>query len=148
MNVNDIMTKDLIIGKYNDSIKNISELMLKYDIGFIPISKDNKIIGVVTDRDIVVRALIACAKCSSKIESYISSNIISCDALDTTEYALNCMKKNKVKRLIVTNQKKIVGIVSISDLIENKKSIETIKFIYKIDKNDSIYSTEIDEFYL
>ena len=148
MNISDVMSKNLIIGKNTDSIKRISELMKEYDIGFIPISKEQKIIGVITDRDIVVRALVSSAKGSSKIESYISPNIISCDVNESIDNVLNVMKESKIKRVLITDLEKIVGIVSISDIINEKNALNAFKEIYEINRNDDYFKTEVDDFYL
>lgn len=146
--IKDAMSKKLIIGKNTDTIKEISELMKKNDIGFIPISKNNKIIGVITDRDIVTRAIESGAKGDSKIESYISPNIISCDINENTSTVLDIMKKSKIKRLIITDSEKVVGVISISDLLNEDKVFDTFKEIYTINRNDDYFKTEIDEFYL
>ena len=58
------------------------------------------------------------------------------------------MKKSKIKRIIITDSEKVVGIVSISDLLNQKNVIDACKEIYKINKNDDYFKTEIDEFYL
>lgn len=148
MEIKDVMSKNLVIGKNTDSIKKISELMKEHDIGFVPICKGQKIIGVITDRDIVVRALTTCAKCSSKIESYISPNVISCNIDDSIDTVLKVMKESKIKRVLITELEKIVGIVSISDIINEKNAFETFKEIYAINRNSDYFKTEIDEFYL
>ena len=142
------MSKNLIIGKNTDSIKRISELMKENDVGFIPISNDKKIIGVITDRDIVVRALAMSAKGSSRIESYISPNVISCDVNENIETVLNIMKESKIKRVIITEFEKVIGIISLSDVINEKNAFEAFKKIYEINRNDAYFKTEVDEFYL
>ena len=122
--------------------------MKEHDIGFIPISKKDKIIGVITDRDIVVRALANGARKNSKIESYISPNIISCDINETIDTILNIMKESKIKRVLITDLEKVVGIISISDIINEKNAIKAFKEIYEINRNDDYFKTEIDDFYL
>ena len=148
MKIEDVMSKKLIVGKNTATIKEISELMKKFDIGFIPISKNNKIIGVITDRDIVTRIITSNAQSSDLIESYISPNIISCDINSDIDTLFDIMKKSKIKRIIITDSEKVVGIVSISDLLNQKNVIDACKEIYKINKNDDYFKTEIDEFYL
>lgn len=148
MKIEDVMSKKLIVGKNTATIKEISELMKKFDIGFIPISKNNKIIGVITDRDIVTRIITSNAQSSDLIESYISPNIISCDINSDIDTLLDIMKKSKIKRIIITDSEKVVGIVSISDLLNQKNVIDACKEIYKINKNDDYFKNEIDEFYL
>lgn len=141
-------SKNLIIGKNTDTIKEISNLMKEYDIGFIPISKGNKIIGVITDRDIVTRAISNGVNSDDLIESYISYNVINCDITDSVDSILEVMTKSRIKRVIITDKEKVVVIVSLSDLLDEKKAFSAFKEIYKIDKNLDYFKTEIDEFYL
>lgn len=65
---------------------------------------------------------------------------------------LHLMKKEKVKRVLVTDNQKVVGIVSLSDIIKNSDETEEIinalKEIFTLNRNTDKYETEIDEFYL
>ena len=152
MKVKDLMSRNLIICSHNIGIVNLANIMKKYNIGFMPIEKDKKIIGVVTDRDIVINMISNKIEYDSSIEKYINNNVISIEEDKSINECLNLMKKNKLKRLIVTNKDKIVGIISISDILniydEQDKIIDTIKSIWTIQKTDDSYRTEIDEFYL
>ena len=149
MKIKDIMTKDLIVGKESDTISKIAEWMKKYDVGFIPIARDKKIIGVITDRDIVVKALANGAKPNTEISNYMSENVITIDVEESIDSLFETMKKNKVKRILITDHKRLVGIVSLSDLLDSeKKVLETVKEIWQIRKNDDTFLVEIDEFYL
>lgn len=149
MKIKDVMTKDLIVGKESDTIFKIAEWMKKYDIGFIPIARDKKIVGVITDRDIVVKALANGAKPNTEISNYMTENVITIEVEESIDALFETMKKNKIKRVLVTDHKRLVGVVSLSDLIEeNKKVLETMKEIWQIRKNDDTFLVEIDEFYL
>ncbi len=152
MKINDIMSTDLVICSSNDSIYDVSNLMLKYDIGFIPVHENKRIIGVITDRDILIKAISSNCNCDDSIYDFITRNVIKIDKLKDIEDALDLMAKNKVKRLIVSDKDKIVGVVSLSDIINNitdsEKLINTLKSIYEINRNIDDFDTEIDEFYL
>lgn len=148
MKIEDIMSKKIIYCKYNDTIYDISKLMKKYDVGFLPIVKRKKIVGTITDRDIVINNIYDKHK---KIDYLISNNVKIIEKDTNIEDALELMKKNKIKRLIVTDSKKVVGIISLSDIVgktDNEKFINTFKSIYEIDKNENDFKVEIDEFYL
>lgn len=151
MKVSDAMNKNLIICNYSINVVNICKLMSEYNIGFIPIEKNKKIIGVVTDRDIVINMISNKISYNCSIEKYINRNVINIESASSIENALNVMKKNKVKRLIVTDKSKVIGIISLSDIIfvnNEDKIIDTIKSIWSIENNTIEYKTEIDEFYL
>lgn len=152
MKIENIMSKNLVIANAYDSIKDISILMKKYDIGFIPLSKENIITGVITDRDLVINALYNGAKEKDSVIKYMNKNIIAIDMSESIEYALETMAKEQIKRLLIkeTEENKIVGILSLSDIINNTNInvSETLKSIWTIHKNTDEYQTEIDEFYL
>ena len=148
----DIMIKNIIVGDGNDDIFKIAKLMKDNNIGVIPIKKDKKIIGVITDRDIVIN-IIANNDLNNNIEAYVNKNIVCCDIFDNVDTILDKMKNNKIKRILVKDNNKLVGVISLSDILnyyDNDRSIiETIRTIYKIDTNNYNQEiTEIDEFYL
>lgn len=150
--VKDIMSKNLIICSSDINVINISNIMKKYNIGFIPIEKNKKIIGVITDRDIVINIISNKVNNNSSIESYVNSNIIHIEENSSIDECLNIMKENKVKRLIIVNKEKIVGVISLSDILncydDLDKVTEVAKVIWSTTKSDDNYKTEIDEFYL
>ena len=88
-----------------------------------------KIIGVITDRDIVIGPVM---NNESSIEDFISKNIISIDENSDILDALTLMKENKVKRLLITKKEKYTGVLSLSDLLDsdyNQEIINTLKEI-------------------
>ena len=151
MNINDIMSKKIIVGNTTNTLSEIAELMKKYDIGFIPIVDKNKLVGVITDRDIVINAISNNCSFNDLIDKYVVKNIISIEQNKSIDDALNLMALKKVKRLIVTDNNKISGILTLSDILgkyDNEIILDTFKQIFEINRNDDLFSTEIDEFYL
>lgn len=146
MKVKDIMCKDIIVMDIESSLYEISKTMKEYDIGFMPISKENKIIGVLTDRDIVTRII---ANKDDKIAGYITKDIISIDENKDINEALTLMSKHKIKRLIVTSGEKVIGIISLGDLLQvDNEAIKCASHIFEINRNTDKYITKINEFYL
>lgn len=150
MKAQDIMSRNLIIMNDNTSISEVARIMKEKDIGFIPISNDNKIIGVITDRDIVVNAISNKCSLDIPVKEYATKNVISVNIDDNVSKILNVMRKNKVKRVLVNDEHKLVGIVSFSDILNNNEFdiLNTMKEIWSIKRNNDRYETEIDEFYL
>lgn len=149
MQAKDIMTNSMMIVDKNTDIFDIAKIMKENDIGFVPISDKQKIIGVITDRDIVVKVL---ANKDTKIYNYISKDIITCNIDDNINTILTIMAESKVKRLLVVDDKKVAGIISLSDILNincsNQDKIISIQSIWSISKNDQSHNLEIDEFYL
>lgn len=150
MKAQNIMSRNLIIMDDNTSISEVARIMKEKDIGFIPISNDNKIIGVITDRDIVVNTISNKCNLDTPVKEYTTKNVISVNIDDNVSKILNVMRKNKVKRVLVTDEHKLVGIVSFSDILNNNEFdiLNTMKEIWSIKRNNDHYETEIDEFYL
>lgn len=143
--MNNLISKNLIVVDIKSNIYEVADTMKRYDVGFVPVSDNNKIVGVLTDRDIVTKIV---ANKDELIESYISKPI-SIDLNDSIENALTLMSKHKIKRLLVSSNNRLVGILSISDLLNTDCNyIEAIKEIFEINKNDDTYITKVDEFYL
>jgi len=148
--IREIMTYNIISSNKDSSLKEISSLMKKHNIGFIPIKDKDEYIGVITDRDICL-SIPSISNINDSIKSYITSNIICIDVNSDINNALKIMGKNKVKRLLVKDNKKIIGILSLSDILNytnNDNIINTYKTIFYIHNNDKSSITEIDEFYL
>lgn len=148
MRIEHIMSRDLIVMDINSNIYDIAIQMKEFDIGFIPINKGNKIVGVLTDRDIVVKLL---ANKSEKIEGYINKDIVKININNSIESAISLMGDKKVKRLLVEDNNKLVGILSLSDILNNCNSdivYENIKKIYEIYRNTDEHLIDVHEFEL
>ena len=142
-----IMSKNWIV--LNDSnLEDIAKAMKRYDVGMVIINENNKIKGIITDRDIVTKIL---SNKDNKIKEYLTTNLISIDINSDINEAIDLMKKHKIKRLLVKKDNKLVGVLSLSDLlntVDNNILIETYKTIFSINRNTDKYLTDIDEFEL
>jgi len=148
MEIKDIMSKNLIVKDINTNIYEIAKTMKEYDIGFIPISKNNTIIGVLTDRDIVTKIL---ANNDNKIDGYINNKIITININKSIDDIINLMGNKKIKRVLIENNNKIVGVVSLSDIIkyiDDQKIKNAISKIWEIDKNIDRKNVSINDFEL
>jgi CBS domain-containing protein len=118
MKVKDMMHKGAEYVAPNAKLQVIAKKMRDYDVGAIPVCEGGKTIGMVTDRDIAVRAL-ANGKDLSKLEAkdVMSKDVIFCRDSEEAEDALRIMEDNKIRRLPVLNEaKKLVGMVSLGDI--------------------------------
>lgn len=147
MNIKDIMTKNIITKNVDSSLEEIASTFKDFDIGFLPITENDKVIGVLTDRDIVVKML---SNNDTNIKSYINNNIIKININSSIQDVLDLMKKHKVKRVIVEDNNLMVGIISISDLLDydDENIINVIKTIFKPEKNHISNNPSVKQFYL
>lgn len=146
----DIMTRDIVSRSIDASIYEIAKTMKQANIGFIPVHKNQKIMGVITDRDIVTEMI--SNQDLQHIDNYIHTSIITANEDDTVEDVLQKMKQNKVKRIIIVTDKKMVGIVSLSDIIMVLKDhtliVNALQNIFSRKQNCEERITEVDAFYL
>ena len=150
MELKDIMNRNLVICHVDDDVSLISSNMRDNDVGFIPIVDRNRVVGIITDRDLACRVF--SNELDGNITDYMSRDIVSVDVNDDILDVLDKMKSHRIKRIIVTDNNKVVGVVSISDFFNldefNDDVFDAIKCIWKIGANKHKYETEIDEFYL
>ena len=151
VNLNEIMSKDLIVGKHSDNLIDIARLMREYDTGFIPIAKEQKIIGVITDRDIVINCISNNEEICT-IENYINRNLVSIDKSESVESAIKLMGKYKIKRLLISDDGYLAGVVSISDIIntdvDKQLLIDNLKKTWEITHNNDRITPKVNEFKL
>ena len=151
MRIKEIMSKNIIAAKAEDSICDVAKKMKEYNIGFLPIVSDKKLVGIITDRDIVISAVANKCNLDEPIENYMNKTILSISYDRELSDALNLMAQKKLKRLIVSDREKIAGIISISDLLItnlDSKVLSTIKTIWTLKDNKIKPDTEVDSFYL
>jgi predicted transcriptional regulator len=99
-------------------IKDISVLMREKDVGAVPIGESDRLIGMVTDRDIVIRGIsrgYSLEKLTAR--DVMTEGIIYCRADDEVEDVIHFMEKKKIRRLpVISKQKRMVGILTLGDL--------------------------------
>lgn len=118
MKVKEMMHKGAEYVAPNAKLQIIARKMRDYDVGSIPVCDGGEVIGIVTDRDIAIRAL-ANGKDVAKLEAkdVMSKDVIFCRDNENAEDAIRIMEDNRVRRLPVLNEaKKLVGMVSLGDI--------------------------------
>ncbi|WP_282941702.1 CBS domain-containing protein [Paenibacillus sp. RC67] len=118
----EIMTKDCATVTLLDNVYEVAVKMKKEDTGFIPVVDGKKLIGVITDRDLVIRGFAEKKEGSTAVKEVMSSNQITCASPETTvDEAAKMMAKQQIRRLPVCENGELVGIVSIGDLAVRDK---------------------------
>jgi CBS domain-containing protein len=121
MKIKDIMSKDVIVVSPDTLLHEVAKKMQHRDCGSILVAKDDRLLGVITDRDLALRCVAESHHpAETTAEQVMTAEILYC--LDTDELeavALN-MTKNKVRRMpVLDKDKRLVGIVSLGDLATN-----------------------------
>ncbi len=108
-----------------DTVAEAARRMKEFDIGSIPVVQGEKVIGMVTDRDIVVRGTAEGIDSEkARVFDVMTKDVIYVNDDQSIEEAANLMKKNQVRRLIVLNKdKKLSGIFSMGDIIQGEEEL-------------------------
>jgi CBS domain-containing protein len=116
MNVRDVMTPNPQSVSPMDSIQNAARIMRDQDTGVVPVVENGRPVGVVTDRDIVVRAVAENAQLNRPVREILTTDVIAASPDMSTREAAELMSEHQVRRLPVVENNRLVGIVSIGDL--------------------------------
>ncbi|HEY4704024.1 MAG TPA: CBS domain-containing protein [Streptosporangiaceae bacterium] len=134
--VRDVMTAEPIVLQQDQSIADAAQAMRDASVGAVLIVDGDKLCGLVTDRDIVVRAVAESALPDSPVGQVVSPDLVAVGADDETADAARVMQDNAVRRLPVLDDGRIVGIVSIGDLAVSLGEDSALAQISAADPND------------
>ena len=115
MNIRDVMTSNPRTVSPGDSIQNAARIMRDEDTGAVPVVDNGRPVGIVTDRDIVVRA-VADGELNRPVRDIVSKEVIAARPDMSTREAAQLMSEHQVRRLPVVENDRLVGIVSLGDL--------------------------------
>jgi len=118
MKVKDFMTKNVKFITTSTTLKEAATLMLERDVGSLPVGENDRLVGVITDRDITIRSTAKGQNPQSiTVKDVMTPKCLYCFEEDTIEEAASNMGKNKIRRLPVLSQdKRLVGIISLGDI--------------------------------
>jgi CBS domain-containing protein len=126
MKIVEIMTRDPELIDPNASIREAAKRMKNEDIGALPVGENDRLIGMVTDRDIAMRAVAEDrAPETTTVRDVMSEKIFYCFEDDDIEAAARCMAENQVRRLPILNrEKRMTGIVALADIAKTGEECE------------------------
>jgi len=114
-NIRDIMTSEVESCTLLDNVYEVALKMKELNVGAIPILDQDKLVGMITDRDIVVRGVAEKHPGSTKVEDIMSNKLITITPDSTSKEAAKLMAEHQIRRLPVVEGDKLVGIVSLGD---------------------------------
>ncbi|GIP51892.1 CBS domain-containing protein [Paenibacillus vini] len=116
--VSEIMTRDVVTVTPEDNVFEVAVKMKQHGTGFIPVVEKggDKLIGVITDRDLVVRGIAEKHPGSTAVETVMTKGIKTASPDTSVDAAAELMAEQQIRRLPVTEGDRLIGIVSIGDL--------------------------------
>lgn len=137
----DIMTKDLVYSKPDDSVDDVARLMKKEDIGPVLVVEESgqgkRLVGIVTDRDLAIKVVSEGRDPKkTKVRDVMTTKVITCRADDDVQTAMEAMANYQLRRIpVVDTYGMLVGIISQADIAtrmdEPEQTAEVVKEISK-----------------
>jgi CBS domain-containing protein len=116
MHIRDVMTPDPRCVTPNDSITDAARIMRDEDTGAVPVVENGKPVGILTDRDIVIRVVAEDGQLNRPVREIVTSGVLSASPDMSTREAAELMSEHQIRRLTVIENDRLVGIVSLGDL--------------------------------
>ena len=122
MKVKDAMTSEVRMVSPAQTIRDAAKLMAELDVGALPVAEHDRLVGMITDRDIAVRAVAEGLPVETPISKIMSHEVLYCFDDQRLEEVTRNMGEVQVRRLPVVNRdKRLVGIVSFADLARSEQ---------------------------
>ena len=117
MKVSEAMTRDVRVASPNQTIQDAARLMAEVDTGVLPVGENDRLVGMITDRDIAVRGVAEGKGPQTSIREVMTEHVHYCFEDEDTDEVVQKMADSQVRRLPVLNpDKRLVGILSLGDL--------------------------------
>lgn len=133
MNLSDVMTATVAVARPGDTLQTVARAMAEHDIGSLPVVDGETLLGIVTDRDITIRAVAKGLGGDTPVTEVMSTSVECCFEDDDLSDVSEKMAKNQIRRLpVVDRNKRLVGIVALGDLARADKDKRTGDTLEKI----------------
>ncbi len=145
MKLNEIMTPEVEVIQPDDTLQSAAKKMRDRNIGFLPVCDGEKLMGVLSDRDIIIRAL--ADGMDSKVmlaRDLMTAPVVYCFEDQDAGEAARLMEENQIRRLVVLNRgdKRLVGVISLGDLARNETSGLSGKVLQKVSEPSASQPTQ------
>lgn len=120
MNVSEVMTAQVVTAKPSSTISEVARIMEQIESGAVPVVEDGKVVGLITDRDIVIRVIAAGVSLDAPVSQVMSDEVQTCTEDDNVADAAAKMGSHQIRRLVVLDaQGKLTGMLSLGDIAQD-----------------------------
>jgi CBS domain-containing protein len=117
MNVSDFMTREVTVVGPNDTLQQAAKIMDQLDCGVLPVGENDRLIGMITDRDIAIRGVAEGKDGRARVREVMTTEVRYVYEEDAISEATDMMAELQLRRLPVINrEKRLVGILSLGDI--------------------------------
>jgi CBS domain-containing protein len=133
--IKEVMTRDVRACEPNATIADAAKLMAQEDVGPVPIVEDGRLVGIITDRDIVVRVVAEGRDPNATtVKEIASTDLVTVSPSDDLDEVLNLLAERQVRRLPVVEGDRLVGIVAQADVARLGKDKKTGEVVEEISR--------------
>jgi len=124
--ISEVMTSEVQVVQPDDTLQDAAAIMAEQDVGALPVCDGSRLQGMITDRDIAVRAVANGRDADTPVREVMSEDVIWCSEDDGTQDVLERMGQRQIRRIpVVDANRNLVGIVSLGDLaIEDEENVD------------------------
>ncbi|HEX2200363.1 MAG TPA: CBS domain-containing protein [Burkholderiales bacterium] len=117
MRVSEAMTRNVRIANPGQTLADVAKIMAEIDAGAIPVGENDRLVGMITDRDIAIRGVAAGKGPSTPVREVMTPDVKYCYEDEDLDHVAQNMAQEKVRRLPVMNRdKRLVGIIALGDV--------------------------------
>ena len=121
MKVSEVMTREVRVANPNQSLREAAQMMADLDAGVLPVGVDDRLVGMITDRDIAIRGVAEGKTPDTPVRDVMTADVKYCFEDEEIEHVARNMAEIQIRRLPVLNRdKRLVGIIAIADLAANE----------------------------
>lgn len=145
MRVSQTMSRDVRIANPDQSISSAAQIMAEIDAGFLPVGEDDRLVGMITDRDIAIRGVARNLGPDARVRDVMTRDVKYCFDDEDIQHVAENMADIQVRRLPVLNrEKRIVGVLSLGDIATNDIPKAAIKAIHGVSQPGGTHSQSMD----
>jgi CBS domain-containing protein len=143
MKVKDVMAPDVETVRPNQSVKEIAQRMARQAIGYFPVCERNRLLGIVTDRDITCRAVAdGRDPMATKVREVMSKAVAYCFDDDDLAAAIHLMEQNRIRRIpVLDHGERLVGILSLTDIAQRAPRRLTAELVEAVSRETPLSVT-------
>jgi CBS domain-containing protein len=125
MKVNEAMTRRVRVANPKETVQHAAQIMASLDVGVLPVGENDRLVGMITDRDIAIRGVAKGKGPNARVRDVMTKDVKYCfDDQDLEEVTRN-MADIQVRRLpVINHDKRLVGILSLSDIATSQQAVE------------------------
>jgi CBS domain-containing protein len=125
MKVSDVMTRDVCMIRADQDVREAARMMSEFDVGALPVYEGDRLVGMITDRDITIRGVAEGIGPDAKVRELMTEQVKYCFEDENLDQVCTNMGEIQMRRLPVMNrEKRLVGIVALGDLAAKHASRE------------------------